>query len=117
MFEVKTEKIRLIKGVRGYLIGSTGILITFEENFFAIIWDNQTVELRSSLESDSFFVDSIIEGYSLLTMDDVLSISFGDYENLIRIRDEEKIQVIIREYLDYTKVLRRREERCCEQLK
>lgn len=107
MNQSKFERVRLIKDVRGSPIGMRGTLIIYEENFYAILWDNQTVEFRESLESDSFFVDTIIDGYSLLTMDDVLSISFENYENLIRIKDKEKLRIIIKEYLEYTKVFKR----------
>lgn len=85
-----------------------GELITFEENFHAIIWDNLTIEFRDSVESDTFFVDAIIESYSLLTMDDVLSITYEDYRNLRRINDRDKVLTIIREYLDFMKVFQKR---------
>lgn len=105
---IKAKRIRLIYSARGSPLGMCGELITFEENFHAIIWDNLSIEFRDSIESDTFFVDTIIEGYSLLTMDDVLSITYEDYRNLKRINDRDKVLTIIREYLDFTKVFQKR---------
>lgn len=89
--------------------GSIGTLISFWENFYIILWENYDIEVGSNIESSTFFADEIIEGYSLLTMDDVLKLSNNDWQSLFLIKDQEKIHRILLEFQHFTLPLQRKE--------
>lgn len=80
--------------------GSIGTLISF--------WENYDIEVGSNIESSTFFADEIIEGYSLLTMDDVLRLSNNDWQSLFLIKDQEKIHRILLEFQHFTLPLQKK---------
>ena len=88
--------------------GSIGTLISFWENFYIILWENYDIEVGSNIESSTFFADEIIEGYSLLTMDDVLRLSNNDWQSLFLIKDQEKIHRILLEFQHFTLPLQKK---------
>ena len=103
------SRIRLIYTDKKYPYpGMCGTLITFQEDFHAIVWDDDSVEFRNSIESDEFFADLIIDGYSLLTMDDVLKIPFRNFEDFYRIKDGHRREEILDQLLKFTEPLQKK---------
>lgn len=88
------------------------ILSEFSEQFL-IKWDNDEVTLSKEFEDDSVVFGYIIDGYSLLTIDDVLRIGFGKYDDLMKIRDSGEIRDILEQFYDFMRPLgASRKSRC-----
>lgn len=97
--EVSESRVRLILADQSYVpIGTCGTLLNYKNQFYCIFWDTHEIELRTCIESDSFYVDTILDGYSFLTMDDVLRISFKNFTEIERIEDENVIREIMFEF-------------------
>ena len=93
------ERVRLIHSDQKIIpIGSCGNLINFDNRLYIIFWDNWRIEIRDSLESNTYFADIILDGYSLLTMDDVLNLSIQNFETLNDIKDKKRKKEILNEY-------------------
>ena len=79
-------------------IGLRGDVISFDDRLFIILWEDYTIEIRDFLESDLFFADYILDGYTFLTMDDVLNLSIQNFETIKKIKNETIRNQILNEY-------------------
>ena len=66
------------------------------------------MEWRTTLESDEFFADFIIDGFSFLTMDDVFCITYKNFDQIERIDNQNVIHEIFKEFKLFTKPLIKR---------
>lgn len=100
------SRVRLIKSDQSYVpIGTCGTLLNYEDQFYCIFWDTKKIEFRTSLESDDYFVDFIIQGYSFLTMDDVFCIASQKMDKIDRIDDQKLKHEIIKEFQSFIQPL------------
>lgn len=88
-------------------VGSCGTVLSRDSSGQNLIkWDNGEITLIEDFSDFEANLGYILEGYSLLTMDDVLWISFGNFESLVGIGDSEVIREILEQFCDYTRPLR-----------
>lgn len=93
------SRIRLIySNQMNQSIGLRGDVISFEDRLFIILWEDYTIEIRDYLESDLFFADYILDGYTFLTMDDVLNLSIQNFETIKKIKNKTIRKQILNEY-------------------
>ena len=93
------SRIRLIySNQMNQSIGLRGDVISFDDRLFIILWEDYTIEIRDFLESDLFFADYILDGYTFLTMDDVLNLSIQNFETIKKIKNETIRNQILNEY-------------------
>lgn len=91
-------------------VGACGTVLLRDSSGQTLVkWDNGEITLIEDFSDFGANLGYILEGYSLLTMDDVLWISFGNFESLVEIGDSGMIREILEQFSDYTRPLRNNE--------
>lgn len=106
MIKKTKQRVRLLSSNLNNLPpGICGTILSEFSEQFLIKWDNDEVTLSKEFEDDSVVFGYIIDGYSLLTIDDVLRIGFGKYDDLMKIRDSGEIRDILEQFYDFMRPL------------
>ena len=106
MVKKTKQRVRLLSSTLNNLPpGICGTILSEFSEQFLIKWDNDEVTLSKEFEDDSVVFGYIIDGYSLLTIDDVLRIGFGKYDDLMKIRDSGEIRDILEQFYDFMRPL------------
>lgn len=106
MIKKTKQRVRLLDSTLDNLPpGICGTILSEFPEQFLIKWDNDEVTLTKEFEDDSVIFGYILDGYSLLTIDDVLRIGFGKYDDLMKIRDLREIRDILDQFYDFMKPL------------